>query len=104
MDLEVFWATFPAAIKGFRNNIVQDRIEYFADFHAKQLAAARKKLKKYIVDGQLQEKEALDNVKALTKSLRDSNATIRWIMLHSQCQNKAFRKVVGSIVSDEQLI
>ena len=35
VDLELYWATFPAAFKGFRNNIVQDRIEYFADFHAK---------------------------------------------------------------------
>lgn len=33
-DLEAYWVSFPAAIKAFRNNIVQDRVEYFAQYHA----------------------------------------------------------------------
>ena len=37
---------------------------------------------KYIIDGQLQEKEALDNVKPLANLLREANSTIRWIMVH----------------------
>jgi WASH complex subunit strumpellin len=104
VDLEFYWASFPAAMKAFRNNIVQDRIEYFADFHAKQLAQSQKKLKKYIIDGQLQEKEALENVKVLTKNLRDANATIRWIMLHLNCGNAKFRKVIGNIVEMERFV
>ena len=30
-DLEVFWAQFPAAFKALRNNIVEDRIRYYAE-------------------------------------------------------------------------
>lgn len=41
-----------------------------------------KRLGKYIVEGQLREKEALDNIKDLMATLRDANATIRWIVLH----------------------
>jgi WASH complex subunit strumpellin len=33
VDLEVYWTSFPAAIKAFRNNIVADRIQYFAEYH-----------------------------------------------------------------------
>ena len=32
-DLELYWQSFPAAIKAFRNNIVQDRVQYFAEYH-----------------------------------------------------------------------
>ena len=81
-DLEQFWASFPAANKALKNNIVEDRVRYFADFHVAQLNSANKKLRKYIIDGQLQEKEALDNVKPLANLLREANSTIRWIMVH----------------------
>lgn len=40
VDLEAYWSSFPAAIKAFRNNIVQDRVQYFAEYHAKGLQSA----------------------------------------------------------------
>ena len=45
------------------------------------------RLKSYVVDGQLLEEYVLDNVKALLECLRDSNVTIRWLMLHNNCKN-----------------
>jgi len=66
-DLEIMWQSFPAALKALRNNIVTDRIKYFAEAHMKSLQQSQKRLKKYIIEGQLQETEALDNVKELTK-------------------------------------
>ncbi len=41
-DLEVFWATFPAANKALRNNIVEDRVRYFAENHVSQLNKCNK--------------------------------------------------------------
>jgi WASH complex subunit strumpellin len=35
VDLEMWWSSFPAAFKAFRNNIVQDRVAYFAEYHFK---------------------------------------------------------------------
>lgn len=47
-----------------------------------ELKNSSKRLNKYIIEGQVQEKEALDNVKELLACLRDANASIKWIMLH----------------------
>lgn len=64
-----------------------DRVKYFALHHAQEVKKVTKKIAKYIVDGQVQEKEALDNIKVLSSVLRDANSTIRWIMLHQKCTN-----------------
>lgn len=41
-DLEIFWATFPAANKALRNNIIEDRVRYFAENHVSQLNKCNK--------------------------------------------------------------
>jgi hypothetical protein len=52
------------------------------------------RLKSYLVDGQLREDYVLDNVKALLECLRDSNVTIRWLMLHNNCRNSNFKEII----------
>ena len=63
-----------------------------------------KRLNRYIIEGQLQEKEALANVKELIACLRDSNSTIRWIMLHEHTSNKVMADIVQSIVKEAPLV
>lgn len=52
------------------------------------------RLKSYVVDGQLLEEFVLDNVKALLECLRDSNVTIRWLLLHNNCKSSNYRGVI----------
>lgn len=52
------------------------------------------RLKSYVVDGQLLEEYVLDNVKALLECLRDSNVTIRWLMLHNNCRSKEYKDLI----------
>ena len=52
------------------------------------------KLISYVVDGQLLEDYVLDNVKELLDTLRDSNVTIRWLMLHNNCKSSAFKDTI----------
>ena len=82
VDLLSYWDSFPAAKKALLNNITADRVAVLSEYHTGEVKNSTKRLKKYLIDGQLQEKEALDNVKDLTATLRDANSTIRWIMLH----------------------
>lgn len=70
-------------------------------FHQQELGVTAKRLGKYIVEGQLQEKEALDNVKDLMGCLRDANATIRWIMLHQNATEEKMKQMVDSIVKED---
>ena len=71
-----------AAKKALENNISFERVEKYAKFFTNLVSDSIQRIKNYLVEGQLQEKEALDNVKELLDLLRDANHTIRWIMLH----------------------
>lgn len=82
VDLNKYWVSWPAAKKALQNNIVLDKVQHLSQFHQQELSAVSKRLTKFIVEGQLREKEALDNIKDLMATLRDANATIRWIILH----------------------
>jgi WASH complex subunit strumpellin len=103
-DISMYWASFNAANKALCNNIVLDRVKYFATIHADEVQKADKKINKYIIEGQLQEKEALDNVKILANLLRDANSTIRWIMLHQNCTSKSFRQEISQIIDRNKLV
>jgi WASH complex subunit strumpellin len=100
VDLLAYWSSFPAAKKALENNIVQDRVESYCVFHAQELSNSAKRIKRYIVQGQLQEKEALDNVKELLATLRDANATIRWVMLHEHATHTGMLTVIRKIIEE----
>ena len=63
-----------------------------------------KRLNRYIIEGQLQEKEALANVKELLACLRDANTTIRWIMLHEHTSKEDMKQIVTSIVKEAPMV
>lgn len=65
-----------------------------AEKHAKSVKSCFERLNNYLTDGQLLEDYVLDNVKDLLECLRDSNVTIRWLMLHTNCKSKEFKEVV----------
>jgi WASH complex subunit strumpellin len=52
------------------------------------------KLDKFIIEGQLIEEYVLDHVKELMNCLRESNVTLRWLMLHKNCKNKKFKEII----------
>lgn len=53
VDVLVYWKSFSAADKALNNNIVLDRVKYFATIHAEEVIKADKKINKYIIEGQL---------------------------------------------------
>jgi len=91
VDLTEIWSPFPAAMKALSNNIEFENIKKIAQQHFYKLADCLRRLDKYIIEGQLVEEFVLDHVKELMNVLRDSNVTIRWIMIHRLCKNPKFR-------------
>ena len=69
-------------------------IKTLAEKNAYMVKNCHERLKSYVVDGQLLEEYVLDNVKALLECLRDSNVTIRWLMLHNDCKSKEYRETI----------
>ena len=82
IDLTIYWDSFSSAKKALLNNITETQIIRYSKFFTNMVRKSTERIKLYLVDGQLQEQEALDNVKELLGCLRDANHTIRWIMLH----------------------
>ena len=104
VDLLSYWDSFPAAKKALENNIVPSKVEFLCRQCLEGLRTNSKRLNRYIIEGQLQEKEALANVKELLGCLRDANTTIRWIMMHEHTSNKIMLQVVQSIVKEGPLV
>lgn len=63
-----------------------------------------KRLKSFVIEGQLLEEFVLDRVKDLLVCLRDANVTIRWIMLHRNSKNKKFKEMIESGYKKEDLV
>lgn len=51
VDVLQYWGGFVAANKALNNNIVLDRVKYFAIMNEEQIAKCEKKIKKFIVEG-----------------------------------------------------
>ena len=104
VDLLAYWDSFPAAKKALCNNIIPSKVEFLSRQCLEGLRSNSKRLNRYIIEGQLQEKEALANVKELLGALRDANTTIRWVMMHEHTTNKAMLQVVQGIVKEGPLV
>lgn len=104
IDLLSYWSSFTSATKAMANNISEDRVTSLAKYFTSMVATSIERIKNYLVEGQLQEKEALDSVKELLGCLRDANHTMRWIMLHQHTRNKKMREVVCSIIDRKALV
>ena len=53
VDLIAFWESFPAAKKALENNIIASRVEFLSRQCLEGLRTNSKKLKRYIIEGQL---------------------------------------------------
>jgi len=87
VDITQYWEPFTAAKKAIDNNIFGPNVKQLADKKAKMIGICFEKLTTYLVDGQLLEEYVLENIKQLLELLRDSNVTIRWLLLHNSCRS-----------------
>jgi len=94
VDITQYWEHFPAARKAIENNIYGSNIKTMAEKNAFMVKNCYDRLISYLVDGQLIEEYVLDNVKKLLECLRDSNVTIRWLLLHNNCRSMSFREII----------
>lgn len=53
VDVVQYWTSFSAANKALCNNIILDRVKYFAIQHWEEVGKVSKKISKYIIEGQL---------------------------------------------------
>ena len=84
IDLTQYLSQFEALKKTLNNNVnevIVSKIEYNYQVKVKSL----------IKEGKLLDDYVLGNVVSLLEFLREWNITIRWLLLHSNCRDKASR-------------
>ena len=94
LDITQFWQHWPAAKTAIQNNIYESNVKQYAERHVAMTRKCYKKLSQYVRDGQLLEDFVLDNVQGLLECLRDSNVTVRWLMLHNNARSPSLRNTI----------
>ncbi|ESP05218.1 hypothetical protein LOTGIDRAFT_180993 [Lottia gigantea] len=77
------WLPYKAAITALNNTLDTNNVREQSVRYAKKLEKLQPVLDKYLKEGVLMEEFVLDNIPKLMNVMRDSNVTLRWLMLHT---------------------
>ncbi|KAL5456944.1 hypothetical protein EMCRGX_G034172 [Ephydatia muelleri] len=77
------WEPYKAAKTALNNTLLPGNIQQLSSRGFGRVPLVSKQVEDYLVEGTLTEEFVLDNIAKLMNCLRDSNATIRWIILHT---------------------
>lgn len=76
------WARYKAANAALANTLEIESVRELVQRHSRELGACEQLLRKFLTEGQLEDKFVLANINSLLKCLRRCNVTVRWLMLH----------------------
>lgn len=77
------WSPYKAASTALNNTLEAGNIREQASKYANKLEKLHIPLEKYLKEGVLTEEFVLDNIPKMMNVMRDSNVTLRWLMLHT---------------------
>ena len=76
------WQPYKAAKAALANTVELQNVKDLTTKYLKKMDEYYKKCQEYLVEGVLTEDFVLDKVNNLLVCLRESNITVRWLMLH----------------------
>ena len=91
VDLTQYLGQFHASKKALNNSVNEIIVSKTAYNYQVKVKSLKKELRLYLKEGKLLDDYVLDNVVPLLKFLREWNITIRWLLLHRNCRDKASR-------------
>ncbi|VDI80236.1 Hypothetical predicted protein [Mytilus galloprovincialis] len=77
------WSTYKAASTALNNTLETGNVREQATKYANKVVKLHTPLEKYLKEGVLTEEFVLDNIPKMMNVMRDSNVTLRWLMLHT---------------------
>jgi len=83
INLIEIWEPYRAARLALSNTIQTSNIKDCSGKHAVQMGKLGKQLRDVLKEGILNEEFLLDNMPKLMNLIRQSNVTLRWILLHT---------------------
>ncbi|WAR23300.1 WASC5-like protein [Mya arenaria] len=77
------WSPYKAAVVALNNTLDQGNVRELSMKYANKVTKLQPVLDKYLKEGVLVEEFILDSIPKLLNVMRDSNVTLRWLMLHT---------------------
>lgn len=99
------WEPYKAARMALSNTIQSVNVKDCSVRHSDQMGKLLIQLRQLLKEGVLTEESLLDNMQKLTNLIRQSNVTLRWMLLHSNpltlgthccfasCASKSFNSI-----------
>ncbi|GAM16870.1 hypothetical protein SAMD00019534_000450, partial [Acytostelium subglobosum LB1] len=103
VDLSVAWEPYKAAKTALANTTTQQNIMYQQQRYWKDVVVLNKQVEAFLVEGVMTEEYIMDNIQRIIGTLRSCNATIRWLMLHTNASTKKFRDIIAVGSQDDVL-
>eukprot|EP00771_Trimastix_marina_P004021 gnl/Trimastix_PCT/750.p1 GENE.gnl/Trimastix_PCT/750~~gnl/Trimastix_PCT/750.p1 ORF type:complete len:1166 (-),score=486.01 gnl/Trimastix_PCT/750:907-4029(-) len=104
VDLSVAWEPYRAARAALASTIALQNVRQVHARHIQNYRRLRQDLKQYLTEGVLVEEYVLDNIQPLLHCLRDSNVTLRWIMLHQTSKQKKIADVAAQGITKREVL
>lgn len=83
INLIEIWEPYRAARLALSNTIQSSNVKDCSAKHAVQIENLGKQLREVLKEGVLNEEFLLDNMPKLINLIRQSNVTLRWMLLHT---------------------
>ena len=83
VNLIEIWEPYKAARLALSNTIQTSNVKDCSSKHALQMGKLVKQLREVLKEGILNEEFLLDNMPKLINLIRQSNVTLRWMLLHT---------------------
>ena len=104
VDLTFWWAPYKAAKMALGNILDIESIDDLTkEFVAKQ-EECYIKCTEFLVEGVMSEEYVLNKLNSLMNCVRDSNITIRWLMLHRKTTHEKLRDIIHSKTNPTKIL
>lgn len=104
VDLTAAWDGYKAAKTALASVLSLPAIQQTIDTKAEMLAKLTKDVNGYLSEGVLNEEYVIDHIADLLGCLRNSNCTLRWIMLHLTTSNKKYNEIISRTFNQQQVL
>ena len=108
VNLSEVWERYPAARNALANTLTPANIKQQSIYHANKLNDCIKDVNTNLNEGFLTEEYLLTNVNKATALLKQTNCTLKWLILHTSPltalaeANKKFKQIREQIIRDTQ--
>ena len=104
IDLTEWWKPYKAAKAALNNILDLEGIQELTTFFVAKQAECYERANEYLTEGVMTDEYVTYNLLTMMNCLRDSNVTLRWLILHRKTANDKLREIIVSLSNEVGLL